>query len=104
MKILDPERSFVTCVLTRKDCLKMEGNYIKDLSVIKNTSLRDILIVDNIENSFALQPENGILVSSFYGDKNDKELNKLIWFLIDLAKVEDVRDHTMKWALKTKSW
>jgi len=45
--------------------------YIKDLRVIQGYSLNDIVIVDNSLLSFALQPDNGIPISSYFFDPND---------------------------------
>ena len=47
--------------------------YIKDLSKI-GRSLLKVCLIDNNKDSFLLQPENGLEISSYYGDDNDKEL------------------------------
>ena len=47
--------------------------YIKDLSKI-GRSLLKVCLIDNNKDSFLLQPENGLEISSYYGDGNDKEL------------------------------
>ena len=71
-------------------------NHIKDLSKI-GRDLKNILIVDNIAENFLYQPENGILISSFFKDKKsnikkkDKCLLELKHLLIQIAK-KDVID------------
>lgn len=50
------------------------GFYIKDLRIIKNRKLKDIVIVDNLIHSFGLQIENGIPILDFIDNKNDMEL------------------------------
>jgi Dullard-like phosphatase family protein len=71
-------------------------NHIKDLSKI-GRDLKNILIVDNIAENFLYQPENGILISSFFKDKNsnfkkkDKCLLELKNLLIKISK-EDIID------------
>ena len=52
------------------------------------------LIVDNLPQSFKFQHENGILISSFYVDENDKKDDRA---LIELQKIlikiyEDKKD------------
>jgi len=54
--------------------------------------LSKIVIVDNIANNFALQPQNGIEIKSWYAnDKEDNELQKLYKILVRLQTMEDVR-------------
>jgi CTD small phosphatase-like protein 2 len=49
---------------------------IKDLSLL-GRDLSKVLIVDNIEENFRRQPENGIKIVSWYDDMKDKCLIKL---------------------------
>jgi len=51
-----------------------EGVYIKDLRIIKNRSLKDIVIVDNAVYSFGFRLDNGIPIPSFYEDQKDEEM------------------------------
>ena len=45
------------------------------------------MIVDNIaENYKYLQPDNGIMIKSWYDDLEDKELDKLLPFLAGVAR------------------
>ena len=50
------------------------GFFIKDLRIIQNRELKDIVIVDNLVHSFGLQITNGIPILEFLDNKNDKEL------------------------------
>lgn len=68
-----------------------EGYYVKDLRVIGNRSLNDMVIVDNSVYSFAFQIDNGIPIIPFYKDPADEEMLHLIYYLNCLANVEDVR-------------
>lgn len=68
------------------------GFYIKDLRIIKNRGLKDIIIVDNLIHSFGLQLDNGIPVLEYLKGKDDVELKGMEDLLRDLANVDDVRD------------
>ena len=62
------------------------GINIKDLSKL-GRSLEKIIIVDNIEDNYQLQPNNGINISDFEGDENDNELEFLLEDLLEIVKV-----------------
>ena len=79
--------------LYREHTTKIGKKYIKDLSKL-GRDLSRTLIVDNLPQSFKFQHENGILISSFYVDENDKKDDRA---LIELQKIlikiyEDKRD------------
>ena len=61
--------------------------------------LSKTLIVDNNPHSFKFQHENGILISSYFGEKNnDKALIELQKILIKIYKEKkDVRDSIAKY-------
>lgn len=61
------------------------GFYIKDLRIIQNRDLKDIIIVDNLVHSFGLQLSNGIPILEFLDNKKDKELVGLESFLKELS-------------------
>lgn len=69
------------------------GFFIKDLRIIKNRGLKDLIIVDNLVHSFGLQIDNGIPILEYLKGKEDRELLGIEKLLTDLATVEDVRDH-----------
>jgi len=64
----------------------------KDLSRIGRDLSRSIL-VDNVADNFALQPDNGIFITTWYDDMSDTCLYDLIPLLKSLVKnkVKDVR-------------
>jgi CTD small phosphatase-like protein 2 len=51
------------------------------------------MIVDNNPESFLLQPENGILIKSWYDDVDDTALEELevVLYMIDKSKIWDLR-------------
>ena len=73
-----------------------EGIFIKDLRILANWDLKDILLVDNAAYSFGYQIDNGIPIIPFYDDKNDKELMHLIVYLKQIIGLEDVREQNWK--------
>ena len=60
------------------------GINIKDLSKL-GRNLEKIIIVDNIEDNYQLQPNNGINISDFEGDENDNELEFLLEDLLEIV-------------------
>ena len=68
-------------------------NFLKDLSRLGRDMSR-IIIVDNMEQNYKLQPDNGITIRPFWGkDTNDMALFDLLNILIKIVKNNmDVRD------------
>jgi RNA polymerase II subunit A small phosphatase-like protein len=79
MKVYDPQ-NYVTHSLYREHCSFHNGSYVKDLTKL-GRDLKKVIIVDNSPMSYYFQPENAIPVLSWFGDKEDRELFKLIQFL-----------------------
>lgn len=53
-------------ILHRKNCMETHnGFYIKDLRIIKNRGLKDLILVDNLVHSFGLQLDNGIPILEY---------------------------------------
>ncbi|CAD8149738.1 unnamed protein product [Paramecium pentaurelia] len=89
---LDPKRQYINDILCRNNCFETKnGFFIKDLRIITNRPLKDIVIVDNLPHSFGLQLENGIPILEYLYDSKDEELKYLQNYLIQLSKEEDVR-------------
>ena len=86
------EKKIISGRLFRENCSQVaEGLYTKDLSVIRNRDLRNVVLIDNAVYSFILNLNNGIPIIPYYHNKKDTELLKLRDFLISLKGVEDVR-------------
>ena len=72
----------------------IKGNdFVKDLSRL-GRDLSRVIIVDNMEQNYKLQPYNGITIRPFWGkDVNDMALFDLLSILIKIVKMNmDVRD------------
>ena len=79
--------------LYRDSCIEtIDGFYLKDLRVIEDRALKDIILVDNCIYSFVFQPNNGIPIFAYYDQPRDTELKSLLQFLMELSNVGDIRE------------
>jgi len=78
LDVLDPSSEIITYRLYRNHCTKIAGLHLKDISVIVNRSASDMIVVDNILYSFALNPKNGIPIKSYIKGEEDCELHVLV--------------------------
>ena len=89
---IDPENKYISYVLTRKHCMQTKnGFFIKDLRIIKNRDLKDMVIVDNLLHSFGLQIDNGIPILEFIDNPHDQELFHLEAYLDEAFLADDLR-------------
>jgi RNA polymerase II subunit A small phosphatase-like protein len=78
-------------ILWRGHCRLVKGFIVKDLSIF-NRDLARVVLVDNSPQSFLLQPQNGIPISTWVGDYSDMALmDQLLPFLRYCGSVDDVR-------------
>lgn len=90
LDILDPEHEIFSHRVFRDDCVCVEGNYLKDISVL-GRDLSKTVIVDNSPQAFAYQVDNGIPILSWFECADDRELFKIIPLLLLLEGTDDVR-------------
>jgi len=94
---LDPEQKVIQAIIDRSYCTNSgSGVWIKDLRIIQNRELNDMVIVDNYVHSFAYQLENGIPILEWHDDKNDRELKFLQEYLEKLAECDNIAEFNRK--------
>lgn len=94
---IDPTKSLFKYRLYRHNCVEVKNPdfpdktlYIKDLRIIKNIPLENMVIIDNSVLSFAFHLENGIPILPFYSNKEDIEMNNLKDYLNSLAHLDNL--------------
>jgi Dullard-like phosphatase family protein len=91
LEILDPEKRYIKLLLTRESCIGVTAEHLtKDLRIIADRVLSDVLIVDNDITNFAFQLDHGIPVSSYVGAEEDNELKCLQYYLEELYDEPDI--------------
>ena len=90
---IEKDKKYFKMRLYRDHCIFIEpGLYIKDLRIFSSQrKLEDIIIIDNSLFSFSNQLNNGILITSFFDDKNDTFLDNVKDYLEYIKNEEDIR-------------
>ena len=92
MNHIDPEKQLVDHIFSREHCVfSYDRLYLKDLRIFQGRNLCNMVIVDNLNYSFAMQIGNGVPIIPFYNNKRETELKNLLPYLEKLKWVEDVR-------------
>lgn len=99
MTYIDPTKEYFKYRLYRHNCveIKLEDHpkpfYVKDLRIIKNIPLENMVIIDNSVLSFAFHLDNGIPILPYYQNKEDVEMENLKNYLTKLAKCDDLKSN-----------
>ena len=78
--------------LFREHCTPINTCFVKEIKKL-GRDLKDIVIVDNSPMSYALNPENGLPILTWFDDKEDRELYNISSILEFLSFVPDVRNY-----------
>ena len=90
---IDPNKNYIKFRLYRENCIQFNNISIKDLRILKGIDLKNVILVDNSMYSFANQLNNGILINSFYCDKNDVDLFSVMNYLkCFVNNADDIRE------------
>lgn len=91
MDYIDPKGELGKLRLFREHCTELRNGRVKDLSLI-GRPLNRVAIIDNSPVAYLFQPRNAIPIVSWFEDTKDKEFERLIPMLADLAVCESVYD------------
>lgn len=93
---IDPMKAYFKHRLYRHNCVKLNSEngllYVKDLRIIRNIPLSNMIIIDNSVLSFAFHLSNGIPILPFYSNKEDSEMNFLKNYLTKLSKYNNITE------------
>ena len=91
LDIIDKEKN-CKFRLFREHCTPINTCYVKEIKKL-GRELKNVIIVDNSPMSYALNPENGIPINTWFDDKSDRELYNISSILEFLSFVPDVRNY-----------
>ena len=96
LNLIDPDKEYFKYRLYRNNCIPTKIDqkqfFIKDLSIIEDYSLENIVIIDNSVLSFAYHINNGIPIVPYYEGNEDSELPILAYYLISIRNYKDLRE------------
>ena len=85
LRVLDPQRKFISHVFYRESCARTRGDkLVKDLTAFTKVPVEDMILVDNNMYCIWPQPSNGVPILNFEFNQADRELEKLESFLVNL--------------------
>ena len=78
------------------------GYFLKDLRMVRNRSLSQLILVDNLSLCFGGTIDNGVPILAFTGNGDDCELKCLCEWLRVISCERDVRESIRsKWRLRS---
>ena len=91
---IEKNKKFFDFKLYKDHCTLYKNRFVKDITKL-GRDIRKIIVVDDDENNFVLNKENGIKIKSFLGEENNTdtalfELKKIL-ILFERMKLDDVR-------------
>lgn len=100
LNLMDPNNEYFKYRLYRHHCstimIDKQTRYLKNLEVIQDISLKDMIIIDNSVFSFAFQLDNGIPIIPYYNAQTDTELFFLSYYLNAISSYYDLREANRK--------
>lgn len=95
LDFIDPDNDIFSARLYRQHCVDTNYGLIKDLRIIGNRTLKEMIIIDNSALSFAFNVNNGIPILPFYDNTGDEELRHLTFYLkcLQESRADDIRYH-----------
>lgn len=90
-KSLDKTETLIPYYLGREACSKYDKGIIKDLKYL-NRDLENVIVIDGNLDNVKKNVDNVVIIPDFLGNPKDQELNLIIPFLKEMAKVKDVRE------------
>ena len=79
-------KNLIDYKLYREHTIEFNGNNVKDLSKL-GRDLNKVIIIDNIEENYCFQPNNGLNIIDFEGDENDNDLQFLLEDLLEVVTI-----------------
>ncbi|CAI2373431.1 unnamed protein product [Moneuplotes crassus] len=93
IKHFDPDGQYIKHILSRESCVHVDNFYVKDLRIISDRKLEEMVIVDNSIVAFAFNLDNGVPINDFRGDVPlDEELIYMTSYLMDIYHSDDLRE------------
>ena len=96
MNQLDPQRKLGNLRLFREHCTELRQARVKDMALL-GRPLDKVAIIDNSHVAYLFQPRNAIPIASWFDDRNDREFERLIPMLAELATSATVYDVLDVW-------
>jgi TFIIF-interacting CTD phosphatase-like protein len=91
---IEKNKKFFDFKLYKDHCTLYKNRFVKDITKL-GRDIRKIIIVDDDENNFVLNKENGIKIKPFLGEENNNDTSlfelKKILILFERMGLDDVR-------------